>query len=93
MLIVLSAVSHLSGGTVLVASTFLVVFGLGPLYPRILPATTVLLRETTSADSSLIFERILASVVTAVAFGALGVRGIFWRRTGHTSSQLSKAFR
>jgi hypothetical protein len=71
MLIVLPTVPRLSGRALLVVSTFLVVFLLGRLYQRILPATTILLRETESAGSELTVDKVYASVVTAVALGAL----------------------
>lgn len=94
MLIVLPAVPRLSGRALLVVSTFLVVFFLGRLYQRILPATTILLRETDRAGSSLTLDKVYASVVTA---GALGVLAYLWNLVTpywpSVESWLSTAFR
>jgi len=94
MLIALPAVSHLSGRAVLVGFTFLVVYLLGRLYQWILPATTIHLREATSASSSLILEKIFASAVTALAFGALAyVWNLVTPYWSNVENWLSKVFR
>ncbi len=71
MLIALPAVPRLAGRALLVVSTLLVVVGLGRLYQRILPATTILLRETEKASSALALDNVYASLATGAAFAAL----------------------
>jgi hypothetical protein len=53
MLKVLPDVPRLAARALLVISTFVVISVLGCLYQRILPSTTILLRETAGAGSSL----------------------------------------
>jgi hypothetical protein len=94
MLIVLPTVSHLSGRAVLVVSTFVVILGLGRLYQKVLPATTVLLRESASARSSLVLEKLIPSVATALAFGALAyVWNLVTPYLSNVETWLSNSFR